>query len=75
MLSHSESVAQKASKVVQKTGLRVGVGEFERERKGGRDDALVLIQRGDGHGVYVLGGHFGLDERRNLHAPFPFDRR
>ena len=36
---HAESIAQKSSEVVQKPGLRVGFGEFERQRHGdGGDD-------------------------------------
>ena len=55
-------------------GLRVAVGEFERQREGARDDALASVQRGDKHGVYVLGRRFGLNERRELYAPFSFDK-
>ena len=71
----AESVDEESPEVVQKPRLRVAVCEVERQRKGVRNDALASVQRGDGHGVYVLGSRFGLDERRDLHAPFPFDRR
>ena len=72
---HAESVDEKSSEVVQKPRLRVAVGEFERQRQRVRDDALASVQRGDGHGVNVLGSRFGLDGRCDLHAPFPFNRR
>ena len=72
---NAKAVDEDPSEVVHEPGFRVTIREFKGQRERVRDYTLARIQCWNADRVDVLWRRLGFDERRDVDASLPFDRR